>query len=481
MRRRLAVTLLLTLLCAPARAQDAPRAAKPPPAPPPEGIRWERDFQAGLRRAASEGRPLYLCVNALLDQGEAGNRMLWAEYYPSKAVGAATRGMVCCVANGTDHKALRRPDGTESCGTYGSGTCQAHRDALTWALQRFSPDGETLVSPSHHLLDPDLREVYGVDFMQGALPPAALEGWFVRLSPRLALRSVWTERESRLAALAATKTADLGKAAAAWVGERDPYAPAALVAAIDTEADAARRAALRSALANAGPDAVPVLHDAVEAATSAPDVDPDAAIAWVAVACAVDREGLGAWAAGRVAVRAQGDLSARALETLRGEGADPASSTTALRFALNEALALRGDKAAAQALVADAATAGLPFARAARALRRARVAVPEGPEPDGRDARREAWLAATPEEMFGRSAAARDALKDPIEEVRVAAALALRRAGDGAGADILLAALADPVEGPDVRAALVQIAGADRGDDPAVWEDVVRVAPGGGK
>jgi HEAT repeat protein len=65
--------------------------------------------------------------------------------------------------------------------------------------------------------------------------------------------------------------------------------------------------------------------------------------------------------------------------------------------------------------------------------------------------------------------------------VRVAAAIALRRAGDGRGADVLLGVLADPVEGPEARAALLVIAGRDVGEDPAAWEEFLRVRPGGAK
>jgi hypothetical protein len=37
------------------------------------------------------------------------------------------------------------------------------------------------------------------------------------------------------------------------------------------------------------------------------------------------------------------------------------------------------------------------------------------------------------------------------------------------------------VEGPEVRAALAEAAGGDRGTDPAAWDDVLRPAAGGGK
>ena len=60
-----------------------------------------------------------------------------------------------------------------------------------------------------------------------------------------------------------------------------------------------------------------------------------------------------------------------------------------------------------------------------------------------------------------------------------AAAVALRRAGDPAGADVLLKAMEDPVEGPEVRWALTKLAGDDRGDTAGAWEEFVRA--GGAK
>lgn len=65
-------------------------------------------------------------------------------------------------------------------------------------------------------------------------------------------------------------------------------------------------------------------------------------------------------------------------------------------------------------------------------------------------------------------------LGDPIEELRVAAAVALRRAGDPAGADVLLKAIEDPVEGPEVRWALTKLAGDHRGDTAGAWANPSR-------
>ena len=60
--------VLLALLCLPALcfAEDEKEKKKrKPPPPPPPGIWWAQDFEAGLSRAAREGRPILFCINAL--------------------------------------------------------------------------------------------------------------------------------------------------------------------------------------------------------------------------------------------------------------------------------------------------------------------------------------------------------------------------------------------------------------------------------
>ena len=86
---------------------------------------------------------------------------------------------------------------------------------------------------------------------------------------------------------------------------------------------------------------------------------------------------------------------------------------------------------------------------------------------------------ATADEVKSAKDVVAPALKDPVEEVRVAAAVALRRASDPAGTEILLAALRDPVEGPEAHEALVAMAGKDLGDEAAAWEAFLRVPTGG--
>lgn len=140
--------------------------------------------------------------------------------------------------------------------------------------------------------------------------------------------------------------------------------------------------------------------------------------------------------------------------------------------------ALRGARQWNQS-VGDA-PADLPRARVERALRKAGRGRPLSFDTGTRDERRLAFSLATPDEVKAAKEKVLAALKDPIEEIRVAAALALRLAGDGSGADILLASIPDPVEGPEVRAALSPLAGGDRGADPGPWEDVVRVDAGAG-
>ena len=451
-----------------------------PKAPPIVGIAWESDFEAGMRRSVQEGRPVYVCVNALLDEGERGNRELFEGYYRAPETGITTRAWVCFVGNGNRHDDTVLPDGSKVCSRYGSGTCACHQAALAFALRRFSADGETLVSPSHFVVDPDGATVYRADYMQGRLSFAALDAYLAQLSPRLAIRGVWAAREAKLKELGATSTAGVAAWGRAWIESGDAFASAGLVAALDVATDATLRAALLDALRATPAAFAPVLQDALEAATSEPDVDAELAIGWVRTALAVDPD-LGAWGAARVVARAKAPaLVAKAAASWTGAGDKPDAAAAAPRARWAEAQALRADKSAA-ATLAKEGKGVLPAARIRRALARAGAPEASTEGTADRDARREALLAAGP----APSKEVRDgwtkALHDPIDEIRVAAALALRRAGDAVGADVLLGFFPDPVEGPEIHAALVALAGDDRGDDVAAWESFVRASEGGTK
>jgi hypothetical protein len=491
--------LLGTLLLARTASPEDPPAPPKPPAPkpaepkPPEpkplrlpaapvipGIHWEADFEAGLRRAAKDGRPVFFAINAMEDQpgGE----------FTSAAYGVASRAFVCFVGNDKDHATTALPDGTRVCSRYKTGTCKAHQDALAHVLARLSTDG-SLISPSHFVLDPDGQVVWQGDYVQSTPAPGDLDGFAVRISPRVATRGVWAAREERTTVLDKTPAESLAKAAGEWLGSSDALAPAGVVALLDQESDEKKRAALFTALATAGPRAVPLVFDAVDDATSKEDATDQAR--WIETALALD-DAFGGWALARAVLREKGTHWA---DVARGKAAlsptAPAvpleGRSDAARGRVAEALLLRKPDPAVARLLEAAQGSGVSKARIARALRRAGLS----PAADlaavlrsgTRDERRDALRAADAAAVRASKAAVEAAFDDSAtpEEVRVAAAIALRRAGDGRGTKTLLGALADPVEGPEARAALVEIAGRDVGEDPAAWEEFLRGDAGGGK
>ena len=155
----------------------------------------------------------------------------------------------------------------------------------------------------------------------------------------------------------------------------------------------------------------------------------------------------------------------------------------AVRGRLAEALLLLGDKTMAAKLeAAQGSGVPSPIERAeGRVSLLPPVDLPAALKSPSRDERRAALLLADAAAVTAAKPAVVAAFADPAEEVRVAAAIALRRAGDGRGADVLLGALSDPVEGPEARAALLAIAGRDVGEDPAAWEEFLRVCAKGVK
>lgn len=458
-------------------APPAPKPLRLPEAPAVPGIHYEPDFEAGVKRAAQEGRPVFFAIHALEDQ--PGGDFRSAEY------GVAARPFVSFVGNDKDHGSTVLPDGTRVCSKYGTGTCKAHQDALAFVVARLTADG-SLISPSHWVLGPDGETVWHGDYVQSTPAPGDLDGFAVRLSPRLSMRGVWTAREERTTALSKTPAEKLEKAAGEWLGSSDALAPAGVAALLDQESSAKRRTALLAALSGAGPRAVPVAFDAVDDATSKDDATDQ--VRWVEAALKMD-DAFGGWALARALLRSK---DSHWSDVARGKAAlSPTAPAVplegrpdAVRARLAEALLLKGDKAAAKVLSA-AQGGGLSRGRVDRALRRAGTAPPldlAGALASGsRDDKRAALMGADAAAVASAKAAAVEALADPAEEVRVAAAVALRRAGDGRGAAVLLAVLADPVEGPEARAALIEIAGHDVGEDPAAWEEFLRAGGGGGK
>jgi hypothetical protein len=483
-RVALAGLALFGLAAGVARGEEPAEPKKPVPRRIPvveiPGIRWERDFAAGMRRAPREGRPVLLAVNAI-DSGEVGNQVAANDLYPSKELGDPSRAFVCFVCNPNDHPTRTLADETVVCGRYGVGTCACHKDALAWLLRHHAPDGLTVVSPSHWVFEPDGALFWHEDYVQSAPTPERLDAWTVAIAPRLAMRRVWTARDARLSALAKRPAADLEKEAAAWLASGDGLAAAGLVAMLDQEGDPARRKALFAVLARAGPAAAPLLFDSVDAATSNPDADPDAAVAWTRLAHAVDPS-LGTWAAARTVARSkQPTLRSLAIDAVVVDGPLPRVDSPARRAQIGEALALAGERSGLDGIPVEGEGA-LPAGRLARARAAAGLPPPPGREEWWTD--RAGILGASAERVKAR----RDELvlllekRSTTPEVRVAAALALRRAGDGVGVPVLLWALADPVEGPEARAELARLSGGDDlGDDPSAWEPWLRGGDGGGR
>lgn len=481
MRRALLPALLLVALAPSVRADDAPPPApapapvappapKPPPRPPHQGIRWEREFDAGMRRAVAEGRPVFVAVNALVDEGETGNAYLARETYASKEMGAATRAFVAFVANPTGHAVDREPDGSETCRRYGIGTCLCHQDAMRWVLGHLAGADGAIISPYHAVLDPDGAIVYRGEFMQSCPTPEMLERFLVELSPSLALRDVWTSREAKLAALAKTESGALQRAAAEWIDSKDPMAAAGLVALHGQESDPDRRGRIRFALALAGPSALSAIEDALDAATSTPDVDPDGLPGWLDAAIRID-PAFGVLSTARAVMRSKAPERRKSLWDFAWKSLQQ-QSRDALDSARVESNALLGQESVREELPALAKAAGWSPARLLRAEVRAGTEI-KAPRAEDRDAVR-SWLFESA--RSGRRidvSIAEKALARPEEEVRIAAALALRVAGDYRGVELLRAAIADPVEGPEVRAMLAPLAGGDRGDDAEAWADVL--------
>lgn len=459
-----------------ARAADAdPAPARAGPrvdvSKPYAGLRFERDFAEALLRAAKEGRPVYLCENGRVEEGEGGTTALWRAYQAAD-LGAATAGFVVFVANPTAHGTVAA-GGEEVCERYGCGTCAAHQAASAYVVARFSADG-TLISPSHYLLDADGDVVYRGDYMESAVTSRDLVAWFVRLSPRLALRAVWGAREARLEALGKAPSAQaLKELCAAWAASGDPWAPAGLVAAADQEDDPARREALWDAVGALGAPVRPLIFDALDAAASDPDLDPAATTRLLRVARACDPV-LFAWAAARAALRsrADGDGLRKVAADVPGHAALPPAARAHL---LEAVLCLVGEDADLHArFEAVGREAGLPATRLAWAAARRGERVPLDLVAAGPDERRRAVLSLSPDDVRRARSVLKGLLLDEVEEVRVAAAVALLRGQDASGADLLLAAVEDPVEGPEVRHALTRLAGEDRGDSAGAWEAFVR-------
>jgi hypothetical protein len=276
----------------------------------------------------------------------------------------------------------KRPDGTEVCARYGTGTCACHKAALDYVLKRFAFAGTDLISPSHFVIDPDGLPIYRGDYMQSCPTPKQLEELLARASPTQALRFVWTAREAELAELAKTPVQELAEKARTWLATKDVMAVAGLVAMLDQEFDDARKAALLGAL-GAGPlpaHGEALVEDMARAATSTSTLAPAAALAWARISVSASGE-LALSLLARTAVRVPDPgLALKAMVELSGlgggsiQGPEGKAWSARVDARVLEVGALRGARNWHQS-VGDA-PADLPRARVERALRKADAVAP---------------------------------------------------------------------------------------------------------
>jgi len=450
------------------------------------GIRWEADLEAGLARAAQEGRPVLLAINALAE--ERANQRLRHELYPSAAWGGATREYVCFVANPNDHAA-----GAGGCDTYPGIPCATHQAVLRYVVHRFDPVSGALISPQHIVLEPDGAVAFRKEYYTSVVSPRFLDGLWVGLAPELAYERAGADRADRIAALEETPRRELHATARAWIREGDPLAAPALLRAIDFAPDDVFRLDVIRALDATPADQLPVVDLLADEYGARPDDQPEAALALARVLLEVDRErGIGLLARILVHTERKGLRSqARAAWT-----ADPAGGG---RSRSGDDLPDREWTLLAEASLL---ASGPPPPRRGGAIpadlqhrlrraeivagRRGRLHLPlVDALVDGRAGPLRASLyQAPPDAVRKHATAVREVLRDrPEARLRYAAAIALMGAGldeGGRVAGVVWEAVSDPVEGPEARPEAVRRLGEDPGWNEAVWREAAAKAAAGG-
>lgn len=452
------------------------------------GIRWEVDLDAGLARAALEGRPVLFAINALAQ--ESANQRLRHDLYPSPAWGEATREYVCFVANPDVHASEKG-----GCGTYPGIPCEAHQAVLRYVAHRFDPVSGALISPQHIVLEPDGAVAFRKEYYTGVVSPGLLESLWVRIAPELAYERAGAERAKRIEALEGLANRPLFEDAGAWLRSGDALAAAGLLRSLDFASDDARRLELVRALAATPRDQLPVVDLLADEHGARPDDRPDEALALARALLTADRaRGLRLLA--RILVntgsKGLGSKARTAWLVDPGSGARHRSVRdlpARERALLAEALLLTGDRSAPKVAAPDVPEDLRPR------LRRARVAagVEERLHPtlpaafeDGRAGTLRASLyEASPEAVRKHAAAVRRALRErPEARVRQAAAIALLGAGldeGGRVAPLVWEAVNDPVEGPEARREAVRRLGEDPGWNEAVWLEAATSQAAGGR
>ena len=265
-------------------------------------------------------------------------------------------------------------------------------------------------------------------------------------------------------------------------------AAAALVNALAESYDATRRKALIRALRRAPALQVPVLMHAAEERVLFPRDEPTETSAWLTTLFEADRAA-GVWAATRVLVRLEDAAEREAvLRIWAGTAPDaPAPGIADLpadeRAFAYEALILAKDRRGLATKVDATWKAGREL-EILRALQKAdRTTAPDVALTGilGSDAApgvlRASLLGADAARVRTAAKGVVAALNHALQwRVRVAAALALLRAQlpqDGLVVRTLLAALLDPLEGPEARAHAIGVLGSDPGQSRDEWARVL--------
>lgn len=132
-----------SLLAGFATTQTPPPAPAAPPAAP--HIRWERDFDAALQRAAAEKKPLFVAF--LMDDEPANDQTVRDHYQDARLTGLLER-FVCLVASLGTHAGSE-----EGCARFPGITCEHHGAIEALARKRWL-DGDLVSTPQHLFCDP---------------------------------------------------------------------------------------------------------------------------------------------------------------------------------------------------------------------------------------------------------------------------------------------------------------------------------------
>ncbi len=140
-----------------ARAQTPPNPApgSTPGTPAPAAtIRWERDFDEALARAAGEKKPLFV---AFLMDDEPANDQTIAQHYTDPQIVELSRRFVCLACCIGDHP------GDDGCAKFPGVTCAQHQAIEKKARERWMV-GDIVCTPQHVFCDSNgevvLRRVY---------------------------------------------------------------------------------------------------------------------------------------------------------------------------------------------------------------------------------------------------------------------------------------------------------------------------------